>query len=195
MIFFHRQLQGVDELGKTLYFAGIISVIVVLFIAPGTAVFYILIGIALVCLLIALFRTFLGNPASNTMQNNRFLSVIHKITGIFGCKPKTNGEIPDEGAKKPIDPVPEPSEVPAPESQESESEEETAKVPVPHGTTGTFSAMHPGNARISRPNPINMNNCKFFPCPKCENSLRVPVGKGKLLVTCAKCGNQFEIIS
>ena len=33
---------------------------------------------------------------------------------------------------------------------------------------------------------------KFFRCPACKTLLRVPRGKGKLLLTCRKCGNRFE---
>jgi len=32
---------------------------------------------------------------------------------------------------------------------------------------------------------------KFFKCPGCSNTLRVPKGKGKLQVTCPKCGERF----
>jgi len=33
---------------------------------------------------------------------------------------------------------------------------------------------------------------KFFKCPSCRNTLRVPKGKGKLQITCPKCGERFE---
>ena len=33
---------------------------------------------------------------------------------------------------------------------------------------------------------------KFFRCPSCHALLRVPKGKGKLVLTCRKCGNRFE---
>ena len=33
---------------------------------------------------------------------------------------------------------------------------------------------------------------KFFRCPSCHSLLRVPKNKGKLLLTCRKCGNRFE---
>ena len=33
---------------------------------------------------------------------------------------------------------------------------------------------------------------KFFRCPSCHALLRVPKGKGKLQLTCRKCGNRFE---
>ena len=32
---------------------------------------------------------------------------------------------------------------------------------------------------------------KFLRCPGCNNTLRVPKGKGKLQITCPKCGERF----
>ncbi len=32
---------------------------------------------------------------------------------------------------------------------------------------------------------------KFFTCPTCHTLLRVPRGKGKIQITCSKCGNRF----
>lgn len=32
---------------------------------------------------------------------------------------------------------------------------------------------------------------KFFRCPSCSNLLRVPRGKGRLQITCPKCGERF----
>lgn len=32
----------------------------------------------------------------------------------------------------------------------------------------------------------------FFRCPSCKAMLRVPRGKGKIRVTCRKCGNNFD---
>ncbi len=32
---------------------------------------------------------------------------------------------------------------------------------------------------------------KTFKCPKCSQKLRVPKGKGKISITCSKCGNKF----
>ena len=32
----------------------------------------------------------------------------------------------------------------------------------------------------------------FFRCPDCHAMLRVPRGKGRIRVTCRKCGNAFE---
>ena len=32
---------------------------------------------------------------------------------------------------------------------------------------------------------------KFYKCPSCRNTLRVPKGKGTIQVTCPKCGERF----
>ena len=32
---------------------------------------------------------------------------------------------------------------------------------------------------------------KYFTCPSCRNRLRVPAGKGKIEITCPKCGTRF----
>ena len=33
---------------------------------------------------------------------------------------------------------------------------------------------------------------KYFRCPECNTSLRVPRNKGKIRITCKKCGARFE---
>ena len=33
---------------------------------------------------------------------------------------------------------------------------------------------------------------KFFKCPACKQTVRVPKGKGKIRITCPKCGKVFE---
>ncbi len=33
---------------------------------------------------------------------------------------------------------------------------------------------------------------RFFKCPGCRNVLRVPRGKGRIQITCPKCGQRFE---
>ena len=32
---------------------------------------------------------------------------------------------------------------------------------------------------------------RYFRCPKCGQKLRVPKGKGKINISCSKCGNKF----
>ena len=38
----------------------------------------------------------------------------------------------------------------------------------------------------------NRKQYRYFTCPKCKERLRVPRGKGKVTITCRKCGEKFE---
>lgn len=33
---------------------------------------------------------------------------------------------------------------------------------------------------------------KYFKCPNCKRKLRLPKGKGKIIITCPKCKEKFE---
>ena len=33
---------------------------------------------------------------------------------------------------------------------------------------------------------------RYFSCPSCKAKMRVPKGRGKIIITCRCCGNQFE---
>ncbi|HHW30240.1 MAG TPA: hypothetical protein GXX20_00975 [Clostridiaceae bacterium] len=38
---------------------------------------------------------------------------------------------------------------------------------------------------------IDSKTHKYFKCPKCKATLRLPKGKGKILIICPKCRNEF----
>ena len=44
--------------------------------------------------------------------------------------------------------------------------------------------------RIFRPRPDRKTH-RIFRCPKCRQKVRVPRGKGKIAISCPKCGNKF----
>ena len=61
-----------------------------------------------------------------------------------------------------------------------------------------FRAVFSGSyARTAGHNPTfaERRKYKYFLCTQCAQRLRVPRGKGKLRVTCTRCGNKFEIKS
>jgi len=46
--------------------------------------------------------------------------------------------------------------------------------------------------RIQKERWTQRKDYKFFKCPACGTTLRVPRGKGKISVVCKKCGNSFK---
>ncbi len=46
--------------------------------------------------------------------------------------------------------------------------------------------------RLLREKWIQRNEYKFFRCPSCKTALRVPRGRGKIMIVCKKCGTRFE---
>jgi len=39
---------------------------------------------------------------------------------------------------------------------------------------------------------IDSKTHRYFKCPNCRSSLRVPKGKGKIIITCPKCKTEFK---
>ena len=46
--------------------------------------------------------------------------------------------------------------------------------------------------RLRREMWSQRNDYKFFHCPSCRTVLRVPRGRGKIMIVCKKCGTRFE---
>ena len=46
--------------------------------------------------------------------------------------------------------------------------------------------------KIRREKWVQRKEYKFFTCPSCKTTLRVPRGHGKIKIVCRKCGNSFE---
>ena len=47
------------------------------------------------------------------------------------------------------------------------------------------------NKRATRPSREERRKYKVFICPTCKQKLRVPRGKGKISISCPKCGTSF----
>lgn len=45
--------------------------------------------------------------------------------------------------------------------------------------------------RVRRERWVQRKDYKFFTCPSCKTTLRVPRGHGKIKIVCRKCGNSF----
>ena len=45
--------------------------------------------------------------------------------------------------------------------------------------------------KIRKEKWVQRKDYKFFTCPSCKTTLRVPRGHGKIKIVCRKCGNSF----
>ena len=45
--------------------------------------------------------------------------------------------------------------------------------------------------RLTKERWVQRKEYKFFICPACKATLRVPKGRGKVKIVCRKCGNSF----
>jgi len=48
------------------------------------------------------------------------------------------------------------------------------------------------DVRLNKERWSQRRDYKFFTCPACHTTLRVPKGKGKINIVCRKCGNSFQ---
>ena len=46
--------------------------------------------------------------------------------------------------------------------------------------------------RVKKEQWCQRKDYKFFVCPACKATLRVPKGRGKIKIVCRKCGNSFS---
>ena len=46
-------------------------------------------------------------------------------------------------------------------------------------------------AFLRRLNQLKDRNNRYFRCPRCRQTVRVPRGKGRINIRCPKCGEQF----
>lgn len=48
-----------------------------------------------------------------------------------------------------------------------------------------------GQVRIRRERWVQRKDYKFFTCPSCKTTLRVPRGNGRIKIVCRRCGSSF----
>ena len=55
----------------------------------------------------------------------------------------------------------------------------------------TYKRYQENRRFLMRLNRIKDREHKYFDCPKCRQPVRVPRGKGKIMISCPKCGEKF----
>lgn len=49
-----------------------------------------------------------------------------------------------------------------------------------------------GNARQNSEERKRNEGYRIYKCPQCGQKIRIPKGKGKIMIRCPKCGNEFQ---
>ena len=155
--------NGSDQLSVFLVFLALILVIIYPFFTLSI-VRLILIIIALALCGIALFRMLSENVAKRRYENERFLSLFRKKSSSSRVDDATFKEANAKDERKA-------------KKEEIKREKEEKKAE---------------EKRMKEAKKENMKTYAYFNCPKCKTELRVPKGKGKILITCPKCGEKFE---
>lgn len=64
--------------------------------------------------------------------------------------------------------------------------------PVYNGYDAGGSAAGQQQKKEKQAKPKADKDHKIYKCPQCKSYLRLPKGKGKILITCSNCGHKFE---
>ena len=121
--------------------------------------------LALIPLVIALFRTCSVNRERRKAENDWF---VRKLDPFLTKKP--GKEIGQNYRNRPY-------------GQSDEQEKEPGQ-----SSEAESSGPEPGLAETAYQ---DRKYFKFFKCPACRQKIRVPRGKGKIEITCPRCGDRF----
>lgn len=159
---FMKDRYGVDDLSAALGAVGVVLTLV------GTVSSLRVVSIiALVILVVALARSFSKNLAARRRENEAFCSVMSRIPvvgGYFGGAGSA-GRTPGGSARG----------------------------GSPFGTgakAGSDDFRH--QARMAKKMWKDRKTKVFLKCPTCGQTLSVPKGKGRMIVTCPKCHTRME---
>lgn len=158
--------NGVDSLGR---FAFIIAcvVFVISFFFRDNLVFDMAASlIAFALMAYAIWRSMSRNVSKRYLENARYQNVVRKVKAPFARIFPSRTARPSAGPSS-----------------------------APKSSTDSQAGADNAWARLQRDRAARKKygkDFKFFKCPQCGHTLRVPKGKGKIKITCPNCSNRFE---
>lgn len=155
--------KTLDEFNKFLLFTGLAAALAGMFFPYGTVIRYALTAVTALAVLCAAFRLFSANRQRRAQENLRYLTVQTAVVTFFR---RLGAWFRTLFSKK---------------------ERAASGQPKP-----PREKTHRAHKARKNPTWSEIRQYKYFICPQCAQRLRVPRGKGRLRVTCTRCGNVFE---
>jgi len=176
---------GQDQLGRFMIVFALVLYIIMMFFRHNILVGNILWGAALLVLGLAILRMFSRNFNARQKENALYLRLQGKVLGLFGKKQQGGyNSYRGTGANG--------------YDRQGGYDPYGGSYGGGYHQQGSYGGYNQyeqtANAKKARRNPTfeERRQYKYFHCNQCGQRLRVPRGKGRLRVTCTRCGNRFE---
>lgn len=163
---FMKDRYGVDALTYVLALLGLILSLIASLLDLG-----ILTWISIAIIVFALYRAFSKNTAARSNENEKFCDFAEKVPGLNKLVAYLGGATASGSDY---------SYAASAASYERQAQRSRKK------------AEREREQRIRKLKRENKDTTKYLKCPSCGQTLAVPKGKGKIRVTCPKCGNKIE---
>lgn len=162
---FMNRRNGPDQLSRDSLILGVVLLIIAVLLRDAARSVFTILGLA--AMIYAYWRMFSSKVAERSRENSAYVAKRSELLGKlpFGKKQGTSGS----GASR---------------SAGSSASGATSK-------TSAFKQAAQKAAAQAKAQAADKDH-KYFFCPKCGQSVRVPKGAGKIRVKCPKCGEKFE---
>lgn len=177
---FMKDRYGVDELT---YVLGLLGVVLALIGSFAGVVW--LSWIALAVIVYALWRSFSKNIEGRRRENEGFVNWALKVPVLKSLVAAIGGpSVGQSGSSYSYSYDNGPVDDHEREKRAKQAQRETERA--------QRQAEHDKQQRINKKKWENRKTTKYIKCPTCGQTLAVPKGKGKIRVTCPKCGTKVE---
>jgi len=169
--------NGPDGLGRFAFIVALVIFFISFFFTRMATVDAVMSVVSLALMGYACWRMLSRDTAKRYLENARYENIMRKVKAPFarsgGARPAAN---PSAGPSRP------------------------SSAPTSSGGASASTAAASASGRRTKEQKAHDREMrrrygkdfKFFECPSCGHTLRVPKGKGKVRITCPNCQTKFE---